>query len=174
MRLLTVAALAALALAPGCATTEVLPLADKGVPQTLTPHGAIPLEVITRATLVRDPLPVEGSRLAFADLELSLGHAVASATVPWAEAHREQRPDGWQLQVELARARAESHRGAVTVTLWVRAALRSRRDNTFLAQTQTHCQRTAAVAPREAGPLFFDCMARVGRELGGWLGSVEP
>jgi hypothetical protein len=172
MRAITIALL--VAAAAGCGTTTVLPLADKGVPSTLTPHGAVPLEVVTRASLVRDPLPVEGTHLAFADLELSLGHAVASATVPWAEAHRAQRPDGWQLQVELARARAEARHGAVTVTLWVRAMLRSRGDNTYLGQTQAHCQRTGALPPSEAAPLFFDCMARVGRELGGWLGGVEP
>jgi hypothetical protein len=87
---------------------------------------------------------------------------------------RAQRPDGWQLQVELARARAEARHGAVTVTLWVRATLRGRGDNVYLGQTQAHCQRTSALPANEAAPLFFDCMARVGRELGGWLGGVEP
>lgn len=157
----------------GCAAPSLVPLLDNGGPPiTRTPGRDVPLEVIThKNSMVPDPLPVRGARIAFGDVETSLGHAVASATVPWAEAHRAQRPDGWQLQVDLVQADAVARGDNVTITLGVRATLRTRVGNQYIAQTQAHCERTGSVDPRGAAPLVFDCMARLGRELGGWLGS---
>jgi hypothetical protein len=164
--------LALACLAGGCASSLVPLLDNGGVPVTLTPPRDVPLEVIThKNSSVADPLPVRGARIAFGDVEVSLGHAIASATVPWAEAHRAQRPDGWQLQVDLVQADASTRGDAITVVLGVRATLRTRVGNRYIAQTQAHCKRTASVDPKGAAPVVFDCMARVGRELGGWLGS---
>ncbi len=170
------AILCAVLLGGGCGGAAVIPLLGDGkVPVTLTPGHEVPLEVVTRkSATVRDPLPVRGGAVAFEDVEAALGHAVSSATVPWAERHMAERPEGWQLDLELIGADARAHGGEVTVTLAVRATLRTRAGNRYLAQTQTHCERSAAVAPKDASPLVFDCMARVGRVLGGWLGAVEP
>ena len=158
----------------GCAITLV-PLIENGrVPVTRTPSSNVPLEVITRKnSSVLDPLPVRGARIEFGDLEASLGHAVASATVPWAEAHRHLRPDGWQLEIDLIQAAADAKGDRVTVSFGVRATLRTRVGNRYIAQTQTHCTRSGAALPGEAAPLVFDCLASVGRQLGGWLGSPQ-
>ncbi len=171
MRSIVLAAL----IAGGCGGSMISLLAQNGAPVTATPAHDVPLEVVThKSSTVRDPLPVRGAFVEFADVEAALGFAVSSATVPWAEQHMAQRPEGWQLAVELVSADAWTHGREVTVTLNARATLRTRTGNQFIAQTQTHCSRSAAVEPREASQLVFDCMARVGRELGGWLGGVSP
>src|SRR5271163_3361534 len=87
----------------GCGGTpqRIALLSAAGIPVTSTPVGAIPLEVVTRGTAVPDPLPVRGTSVVYGDLEAALGLAVSSAGVPWAQAHREKRADGWQLFVEL-------------------------------------------------------------------------
>jgi hypothetical protein len=154
-------------------TASVIPLIDtNGVPVTLTPGHAIPLEVITRKNAtVPDPLPVRGGPVAFAQLETALGHAVSSAAAPWVEKHSAQ---SWQLDVELISADARARGREVTVVLDVRATLRARTGNGYIAQTQTHCQRSALVEARAASPVVFACMSHIGRVLGGWLGGIEP
>ena len=59
-----------------------------GMPVTQTPGKEIPLEIVTRSTGIPDPLPVEGSSVNFGDVETTLGHAISTAAVPWADAHR--------------------------------------------------------------------------------------
>ena len=154
----------------------MIPLIAEGkVPVTLTPAHSVPLEVITRASAsVANPLPVRGSSVSFGEVESALGFAVSSAAVPWAEQHMAERPEGWQLEVELTSADARRHGREVSVALGVRATLRTRTGNRYLAQTQTYCSRSAVAEPQSASPIIFDCMARVGRELGGWLGGVHP
>lgn len=166
--------LAALAGCGAGPTTTVPLLAAAGVPVTVTPGKEIPLEVVTRSTGVRDPLPVEGSGVAYGDIETTLGHAVSSAGVPWAEAHRAQRPEGWQLFVELINADATHHDGRLVVTLGVRATLRTRTGRTYLAQTQANCRQGGVVPVERGAPVVFSCMERIGRDLAGWLGQVEP
>lgn len=164
-------ACATLLVGVGCAPSLV-PLGS-AVPVTDTTPRAIPLEVITRSS-VPDPLPLDGGRARYGDLEVSLGHAVATAAVAWADAHRGQRPDGWQLLVELAQARAQRSDGVITVALNVRATLRTRAGHVYLGQTQAHCKEHGVAAPDRAAPIFYGCMMSVGRELAGWLGGVQP
>jgi hypothetical protein len=156
-----------------CAAGTVVAL-SAAVPITATPTGAIPMEITTRSSGVPSPLPLEGGRVVFSAVEESLGHAVATATVPWADAHRDRRPDGWQLLVDLWQARAERRGDTVAVTLGVRATLRSRVGNRYLAQTQAHCRQSMTTDAADATPVFYACMTNIGRELAGWLGGVEP
>src|SRR5262245_17519901 len=68
----------------GGAHAHVVPLLSAaGMPHITPPPPDTPLEVITKSTAVREPLPVRGSSFAYADVEATLGHAVASSTVPW-------------------------------------------------------------------------------------------
>jgi hypothetical protein len=159
-------------------------LAGAGCGPTLVPLGAavpitdatprdIPLEVITHSS-APDPLLLANTSVRYGDVQLSLGHAVSSAVVPWAEAHRGDRPDGWQLLVELAQARAARRDGVVDVALDVRATLRSRVGHVYLAQTQAHCHERSVADAAHAASVFYGCMLTVGRELAGWLGGVQP
>src|SRR6185312_9741746 len=138
----------------GCAATHhVGLLSTAGIPLTSTPTGAIPLEVVTRGTAVPDPLPVRGSGVVYGDVEATLGMAVSSAGVPWAEAHQKMRPDGWQLFVELIRADAERDGQRLIITLDVRATLRGRAGMQYLAQTQASCRQSGLVDPEKGGPV---------------------
>ena len=160
-------------LAAGCGPIHVVPL-TAAVPVTELPPA--PLEVVSRESGVSDPLHFSdgNSRVIFAGLEAPLGHAVATAAVPWAELHRSERPEGWQLLVELIQADVQRRSEQVVVTLGVRATLRTRTGNRYLGQTQAHCKQAALVAPSDAAPVFYSCMMNVGRELAGWLGGITP
>lgn len=177
MRPLVACALAACTV--GCrapASTTVPLLRAAGVPVAVVTSPAVPLEVVTHTvgTEVPDPLPVEGAAVSYADVEPALGHAIGSAVVPWAKQHRAQRPDGWRLQVDLIAGHAEYDDGRLTVTFSVRATLRARADNDYLAQADAHCIETGRVDPRQGATVVYTCMTRLGRDLAGWLGSVEP
>ncbi|MBI5531304.1 MAG: hypothetical protein HY898_01215 [Deltaproteobacteria bacterium] len=165
-----------LATTPACAhrMKTIALLQEAGAPWTVTPRPEIPLEVVTRSTAIPDPLPVEGAPVSYADVEHSLAHAVGSATVPWAEAHRHQRPEGWQLFVELVQADAEFSDQRLKITMSVRATLRTRYGNVYLAQTHAHCQQAGLVEPERGASVIYSCMARMSRDLAGWLGGVEP
>src|SRR5213075_731495 len=132
LRALLVAGVAAMA---GCLPLQAVPLLQAaGIPITQTPTGQVPLEVVTRGTGVPDPLPVDGTRVAYTDVEAALSTAVASAAVPWADDHRQRRPEGYQLFVELTKAQAAHRSGRTRVTLGVRATLRARKGREYLAQ----------------------------------------
>ncbi len=158
----------------GGSSTMVPLLSAAGMPMTMTPSPEVPLEVVTRSTGIHDPLPVDGSSVSFGDVETTLGHAVSSAAVPWAQAHRAQRPEGWQMTVELTQAEASYKDGRLIVGLNARATLRTRSGRTFLAQSQASCRQGAVVAPEGGAPVVFTCMERLGRDLAGWLGQIEP
>ena len=159
----------------GCGGGGMVPLLRvAGVPVTQTPSAEVPLEIVTRSTGIPDPLPVEGSSVTYGDVETTLGHAVSSAAVPWAQAHRAQRPEGWQLFVELTRAEASYHGGRLVVSLGARATLRTRSTRSFLAQTQANCRQGGVVAVEGGAPVIFTCMEQMGRDLAGWLGQIEP
>lgn len=167
--------LPAFALCLGCSGThQVALLSTAGIPSTSTPPGSIPLEVVTRGTAVPDPLPVRGSSVSYGDVEAALGLAISTAGAPWAQAHRDVRPDGWQLFVELTRAEAEENGGRLIVTFDVRATLRGRAGNTYLAQTQAHCRQAGLTDAASGGPVVYACMSRLGRDLTSWLAAVQP
>ena len=149
-------------------------LKTAGAPWTTTPRGDVPLEVVTRSTLVADPLPVKDSDVVYAEVEEALGMAIGSATVPWAQAHREKRPDGWQLLVELVEAEAVYERPRVKVNLTIRATLRTRYENAYLSQKYANCQQAGVENPERGATILYSCMARLGRDVAGWLGGVEP
>jgi hypothetical protein len=154
-------------------TTNTIPLLSAaGIPITMTPPGDVSLEVVTRSTAVRDPLPVTGSSYAYADLEGALGHAISTATIPWADAHKTARPGGLQLVVDIVEAKVEFDAGRLKVTLTTRATLRTRRDHEYIAQTQASCRDAGLTDPGHGALVIYGCMTRLGRDLAGWLGSA--
>ena len=155
------------------ATTVPL-LSAAGIPVTFTPPAEVPLEIVTRSTAVKDPLVVAGSDISYADLEGAMGHAISTATLPWAEAHLAQRAGGWQLFVEIIEANAEYGGGRLIVTFNTRATLRTRQEHEYLAQTQVPCREAGLTTPETGAPVVYSCMSRIGRDLASWLGSVDP
>jgi hypothetical protein len=171
---LLVFAVAALG-ASGCGGRQIVPLlSSAGVPITATPTRAVPLEVVTRSTSVRDPLPVAGTGVVYGDFEAALGHAVSSAAVPWADENRGRRDGGWQLFVEVIQAEAEHDGSRLLVTIGVRATLRARVGGAHIAQTETACRDGGLVAADKGAPVLYACMTRIGRDLTSWLAAAEP
>lgn len=153
-------------------TTTVPLLSAAGIPVTATPPGDVSLEVVTRSTAVRDPLPVNGSAFSYADLEGALGHAISTATIPWADAHKDARPGGLQLVVDVVEASVDFAAGRLSVTISVRTTLQSRRDHDYIAQTEVSCRDAGLTDPSHGASVLYRCMTRLGRDLTGWLGST--
>lgn len=157
-----------------CGGRQIVPLlSSAGIPIT-TPTGSVPLEVVTRSTSVRDPLPVSGTSVVYGDFEGALGHAISSAAVPWADKNRGRREGGWQLFVEVIQAEAEHDGSRMLVTIGVRATLRARVGGAHIAQTETACRDGGLVAPERGAPVLYACMTRIGRDLTSWLAAAEP
>jgi hypothetical protein len=98
-----VALVAVLFVTAGCGESrQIVPLvATGGIP--VSEPVTVPLEIVTRSTAVADPLPVRGTDVSYAEVEAALGHAIATATVPWAGCvghgplHERSRPPAGQL-----------------------------------------------------------------------------
>lgn len=148
-------------------------LHSAGAPITMTPSESIPLEVVTRATGVTDPLVVKGTDVSYADVETTIGTAISSAAVPWAENHRDKTPEGWQLLVEVIESAATYSEGRLVATLGVRLTLRTRTDHRYLAQSQASCRNAGLVPPEHGAEVLFGCMARMGRDVASWLAMVD-
>ncbi len=148
-------------------------LGTAGAPRT--PTTTVPLEVVTRSTAVADPLPVKGTSVAYGDIESAMGHAIASATVPWATRHRGASPnaEGWQLFVEITNSDAQYDDGRVIFSVGVRATLRARAGNVYLAQSQASCRQGGLVPANAGAPVMYRCMMEIGHDLAGWLDGVD-
>ncbi len=158
----------------GCSgPPEMVPLLTAaGIP--LTDPTTAPLRVVTRSTAVHDPVRLRGTSVVYGDVEVALGHAISSASVPWADAHRNNSThDGWQLSVEVTNADAWYDDGRVVFSLGVRATLRARAGNVYLAQTQASCREGGIVPPDKGAPIMYVCMMNIGRDLAGWLEGVD-
>ncbi len=170
--LLTVAILPACG---GAGTPQLVPLLRTA---PVVPNTNAPLEVVSRATAIADPLPVRNSSVVYGDIEAALGTACSTATAPWADAHRDTpigRSGGWTVLVEVTGADAELESGGrVVVGLDVRATLRTRNGNTYLGQTQLNCRDGGLRSADEGAPVIYRCMMRIGRDLAGWLGGGVP
>ncbi len=121
-------------------------------------------EVVARTASVKDPLPVSGADVAYADLERALGQAVIRAVHP--------RHDQ-TLTVELVAAEAAYKHSRLSVSLVARATLRAREGNAFVTQTQVICRDAALVTPENGASVVWSCMTRLGRDLSGWLDGVK-
>jgi hypothetical protein len=164
-----------LALLPGCLGSSTPQLVTVLRTAPVVPNTNAPLEVVSRATAIADPLPVRNSNVVYGDIEAALGTAVSTATAPWAEAHRDTpigRAGGWTVLVEVTGADAELEPGGrVVIGFDVRATLRTRNGNAYLGQTQVNCRDGGLRSADEGAPVIYRCMMHIGRDLAGWLGG---
>jgi hypothetical protein len=155
-----VRALIALAIVCGC-SRDIIPVIPDGFAQGASTAAADPtFQVVARVAGVRDPLPVGGADVAFADLATSLDQAVRRSVPP--------RHDN-VLTVELIAGDASYKDTRLSVSLVVRATLRLRYGDTFVAQKQVVCRDGAIVEPEKGARVIWSCMTRIGQDLGGWL-----
>jgi hypothetical protein len=155
-----VRALIALAIVCGC-SRDIIPVIPDGFAQGASTAAADPtFQVVARVAGIRDPLPVGGADVAFADLATSLDQAVRRSVPP--------RHDN-VLTVELIAGDASYKDTRLQVSLVVRATLRLRYGDTFVAQKQVVCRDGAIVEPEKGARVIWSCMTRIGQDLGGWL-----
>ncbi len=128
------------------------------------------LEVLSHAAGVRDPLELHHGHVVYSGIDAPLVHSIANAMLPWARTTS----TAHQLIVELTAADARLIAGRVQVTLAVRATMRERSGNRYVAQTQTHCQEKALFSDGNGAPAFYRCMTRIGGDLAGWAGGIKP
>ena len=76
--------------------------------------------------------------------------------------------------MELVQAEAAYDDPRLKVVLSVRATLRTRLGRTYLAQTNAHCQQAGLVTPEQGAQVLYTCMARLSRDLAGWLSGLDP
>jgi hypothetical protein len=157
----------ALVVSTACACgRHIVPVVPNGIPDTGTSSApADPtFEVVARIAGARDPLPVGGTHVSFADLETALNRAVLRAVRP--------RHDS-VLTVELIHADATYSNTRLSVVLVVRATLRTRYGDEFVAQKQVICRDGAIIAPDQGAAVIWSCMTRLGQDLGGWLDGLS-
>jgi len=151
--------------AAACAPTTVhlLPLKHLGA-EPAAPSPAA-LEIVTASTTVREPLQVRGAPEAFVELAPALREAVASVV------------DGsftkWRLSLELTEAGAEWTAERLIVRMTVRATLRSRDDNAYLAQSQHVCSTSGVVPPHDGARVAHACLLELARDVGSWLQRIK-
>jgi hypothetical protein len=149
----------------GCGVRLVPIVPDGPGAGTVQAPSDASFEVVAHTAGVRDPLPVSGTSIAFADLEPALARAVLRAVRP--KQHH-------TLTVELVAADAEYAGSRLAISLVARATLRTRDGNVFVAQTQAICRDSAIVEPGAGAAVVWSCMARLGKDLGGWLDGLQP
>jgi len=145
---------------------EIIPVVPDGVSRGVSTAAADPtFQVVARVAGIKDPLPVSGASVSFADLATSLDQAVLRSVPP--------RHDN-VLTVELIAGDVAYRDTRLSVSLVARATLRTRYGDTFIAQREVVCRDGAIVAPELGARVIWSCMTRLGQDLGGWLEGLPP
>ncbi|MFT3842830.1 MAG: hypothetical protein QM723_37925 [Myxococcaceae bacterium] len=149
----------------GCSVTSahLLPLKHFGAEQVAPSPAA--LEIVTASTTVPEPLQVRGAPVAFVELAPALREAVATQV------------DGsfqqWRLSLELTQADAEWSSGRLIVRMTVRATLRARADNAYVAQSQHVCSTASVVPPENGAKVAHACLLDLARDTASWLQRIK-
>jgi hypothetical protein len=164
-----VAAAAIATVAGGCAT-HTIPLRAMREPAPVSQA----LEVVASTAGAPDPLPVSGAHLAYSGVALAAGRLVAAAAAPWAARHVAERPQGWQIRLELVRAEAEAHDGELTVEIDARVTMHATAGEIHLGQTHGYCKETGELAGGDGSSVVYRCLDRLSRDVAGWLEGLNP
>ncbi|HEX4338862.1 MAG TPA: hypothetical protein VH062_23310 [Polyangiaceae bacterium] len=151
----------------GCASQRVVSVLSQN---DLHAMSAVAPSVVVEATSVRLPMPVSGAAVAYADVDRALDEAISAAAVPVLEAHGRGR---YELVVELIEAHAEYAGSRLVVALTVRATLRGRAGNTYVAQTHARATASGAVAPEQGGSVVLTASHSIASKLAGFLLGLE-
>ena len=145
-----------------CACSHAFVMVKPEVPTWVPPADAS-FEIAVRTSGAQNPLPVVGSSVAYTDLETALSRALAADLRP---------RSGQFLTVELTSTEAEYVAPRLSLGMSVRATLREREGNTFIAQSQAVCRASGFVAPEAGGRIVWECMTILARDLAGWMRGV--
>jgi hypothetical protein len=132
-------------------------------------HRLETLRVQVDATSAHLPLAVTGSNAVYTDVDRALDRSVESAVAALAAELGTLRAQQLELFVELVEAQAEYSDATLVVRMVVRATLRDKLGNSYLAQTYARWSASAHVAPEVGAKIVLDCTDAIGSQLSGWL-----
>jgi len=125
------------------------------------------------ASSARLPLDVSGASVAYGDVDRALIESIERATRPLAEELVRRRARPLELTLELVNAHAEYDHGRLLVRLGVRATLRERAGNLYLAQTHARATASAALPAERGSNVVLDATNALGDQLSNWLAGMD-
>jgi hypothetical protein len=130
-----------------------------------------PTHLIVRCSLdeeATDPLPIDGTDDAFADVRKTLEDVARSALAKWSMGST--REGGWELKLNLHHAKAGVSGGRAHVELAVRATLTSGVGRVYADQTRAFCSEDAD----DPNAAIDACMRTLAHDLEHWIQGVNP
>lgn len=116
-------------------------------------------------------MPVWGSDVAYAGVDRALEEAISRAALPvLAERGGARR---YELFIELVEARADYAGNRLVVALTVRATLRNRSGNAYVAQTHAHAAVSLLAPPESGANEVRAAAAAIAAKLSGFLLGLE-
>jgi hypothetical protein len=114
-----------------------------------------------------DPLPIDGSDRAFSRVKKTLEDVVAARLSAWASAS--QHTGGWELRLNLYRARVNTASSGGHAELGVRATLTSGVGELYADQTRVYCNEDGA----DPTAAIDTCMRSLAHHLEHWIQGVK-
>jgi hypothetical protein len=156
----------------GCSSVElvsVMPSPARPLPSVEHTENVLRVQLDTSS--IRLPLHLSGTNVAFTDMDRALRSAIEQAitrprTHPFNTAAH-------TLHVELLGAQAEASAGRIVVSLFVRATLRRKNGNAFVAQTHAHATQSGSYTSSNGVDAVINCASTIGAELEGWVSGLE-
>ncbi len=158
----------------GCSSVQLVSvLPPSGTAASVSARTEDTLQIQVNTSSVRLPLRVAGADAAFTDVDRALHAAVQRALASTRQQMAVGNAQSYSLYVELIGARAEVSSGRITVQLTVRATLRQRKGNAYVAQTHAHANRSGAYEASLGVDTVARCADAIGVELQGWISGMQ-
>jgi len=122
--------------------------------------------------MVRLPLRVSGSSVAFSDVDIALGSAVERTLAGILRHTVQADSEIYLLQIELLDARAEQSADRIFVELVTRVTLRRRLGNAYVAQTHAHARSAGTTDPTGGANAVRSCVDSVASQVQGWMSDA--
>jgi hypothetical protein len=159
-------------MALGCQTSVVSALSARSTSAAATDDSDTTIEVRVDATSARLPLAVAGSNIVFTDVDRALDQSIRAAFAALSSTGtRDARP--LELFAEVIEAQAEHTGDRLVVHMIVRATLREKPGNTYLAQTHARSSASGALGPDHGAALVRSCTDSIGGHLAGWIAGLN-
>jgi hypothetical protein len=152
----------------GCSTTTVSLWSARA---PAPPAGVLKIDLDT--TSVHLPLRVDGARVTFTDVDRALTQSLQNALRPFTLNLGERHAAPLALFVELIDAHADYAQERLVVRMTVRATLRERSGNSYVAQTHAHFSSSGATTPERGAPIALSCSDAIAGQLSGWLSGMD-
>ena len=154
----------------GCSSVQLVSVLPSSAATSPT-HAEDPLQVRVDISSVHLPLRVAGTDTAFIDVDRALYAAIETA-LSTTKSRLVQGATTYTLHVELIKARAELASDRVVVGLTVRATLKLKTGNVYIAQTHAHANQSSPYLPSHGADAAIHCANAIGAELQGWVGGL--